>query len=431
MENSNQGAPAQQIVWWGLPRQSPHGLMARLCLAMVATAGFFYVNILPALVDGLVTGRAYSTAEAGQIGSANIYGAAIGALLAVPLAGRLPWRWCCAALLCALMAVDFASALLTAPDWLVWIRGGHGVLGGLLVGIAYSIFARTHQPAQTFGVLLVVQYGLGGLGVMWLPNLVPVFGAEVLFWCLMLFSGVSLGLLALLPDYPVLEPLQARLQSRSGGIAWWPLLATLAALFLFQAGNNGPYAVIMGLAKSHGLALDYITRWLGIAAWLGVVGAVLVIVFSDRAGRLAPLTLAMVLTVFATWALLYAGHAGLFAAANCVVGITWAFVIAYLLGMAAEFDAEGRMAALAGFASKMGLASGSLVAAGMVGDGGAASSAYVAMLWVAVGALVLALLLAAGPALLLDRLRAAPAERERSPSVSVTQEAADGAAKAV
>lgn len=416
--------------WWGLPRRSPHGLMARLCLAMVATAGFFYVNILPALVDGLVTGRGYSTADAGQIGSANIYGAAVGALLAVPLAGRLPWRSCCAALLCLLIAVDFASAILLSPEWLVWIRGGHGVLGGLLVGIAYSIFARTHQPARTFGVLLVVQYGLGGLGVMWLPTLVPEYGADVLFWCLMLFSATSLALLALLSDYPVLAPTARPLESVSGGIAWWPLLATLAALFLFQAGNNGPYAVIMGLAKSHGLVLDYITRWLGIAAWLGVVGAVLVIVFSGRTGRLLPLTLTMAMTLVATWALLYAGHAGLFAVANCLVGITWAFVIAYLLGMAAEFDAEGRMAALAGFASKMGLASGSLVAARMVGDAGAHSDAYVAMLWVAVAALLLALLLAAGPALMLDRLRkgAAPA-----PGISVggAEQAANGAAKPV
>lgn len=430
MQTASANVEQQGHAWWGLPRQSPHGLLARLCLAMVATAGFFYVNILPALVDGLVTGRGYSTADAGQIGSANIYGAAVGALLAVPLAGRLPWRSCCAVLLCLLIAVDFTSAILLSPDWLVWIRGGHGLLGGLLVGIAYSIFARTHQPARTFGVLLVVQYGLGGLGVMWLPSLVPVYGADVLFWCLMLFSGTSLALLALLPDYPVLAPAARPLKSPSGGIAWWPLLATLAALFLFQAGNNGPYAVIMGLAKSHGLVLDYITRWLGIAAWLGVVGAVLVIVFSGRSGRLLPLTLAMVLTLVATWALLYAGHAGLFAVANCLVGITWAFVIAYLLGMAAEFDAAGRMAALAGFASKMGLASGSLVAARMVGDAGAHSEAYVAMLWVAVAALFMALLLAAGPALLLDRLRngAAPGS---GVSVGVAEQAANGAAKPV
>ena len=37
--------------------------------------------------------------------------------------------------------------------------------------------------------------------------------------------------------------------------------------------------------------------------------------------------------------------------ANCLVGITWAFGIPYLLGKCAEFDNSGQMAALGGFAS--------------------------------------------------------------------------------
>jgi hypothetical protein len=38
----------------------------------------------------------------------------------------------------------------------------HGTVGGMLVGVAYSVFARTRTPDRVFGMLLVVQYGLGG-----------------------------------------------------------------------------------------------------------------------------------------------------------------------------------------------------------------------------------------------------------------------------
>lgn len=402
MENTDMTARES---WFVLPRNAPHGMFARLCLAMVATSGFFYVNILPALVDGLVTGRGFSIADAGQIGSANIYGAALGALSAVPLAGRIAWRRWCGVLLTALIVIDFCSSLVTTPLLLMSVRAVHGFAGGLLVGIGYSIFARTENPEKTFGVLLVVQYGLGGLGVMMLPGLVPLWGAEVLFWCLMLFSATSLGLLMLLPDYPLRVSVRPKAQSKSGGIAWWPLLATLTALFLFQAGNNGPYAVIMGMAKSFGLELDYISNWLGIAAWLGVLGAVLVILVSARMRRFIPLSIAMIITAWATWALSYSDRSGVFALANCLVGITWAFVVAYLLGMAAEFDAAGRMAALAGFASKLGLASGSLVAARMIGLTGDVSASYVPMVAIAAAVLVVAWLLAMRPAYLLDRQR--------------------------
>lgn len=45
-------------------------------------------------------------------------------------------------------------------------------------------------------------------------------------------------------------------------------------------------------------------------------------------------------------------------AANVLTSVAWSFTIAYLLGLCAAFDTTGRSAALAGFCSKMGLASG-------------------------------------------------------------------------
>jgi MFS family permease len=84
--------------------------------------------------------------------------------------------------------------------------------------------------------------------------------------------------------------------------------------------------------------------------------------------------------------------------ANCGVGITWAFVIPYLFGMCAEFDKAGQMAAIGGFASKLGLASGPLAAAFLVGDGH-----YVNMIYVACAALLCCMAAVIMPAMMLDR----------------------------
>lgn len=383
------------------PRQQPHGLLARFCLAMVATAGLFYVNILPALVDGLVTGLGFTTAQAGEVVSANIYGAAVGALAAVALVGRFNWHASCALLLLLLMVLDASSTLVAQPVVLTTVRFAHGCVGGLLVGVAYSAFARTQVPARTFGVLLVVQYGLGGLGVMWLPLWVEVAGAQVLFWSLFVFSLVSLGLLGLLPAYPPLA-VKANETSDSGATPWLPLVLTLIALFLFQGGNNGPYAFIMGLAKAAQLSVAEAGRWLGVAAWLGMLGAALVVYCASHYRRLPMLALSMLITVVGTWVLMYSNHSGMFAVANCLVGVTWAFVVAYLLGMVADLDASGRMTALAGFASKMGLASGSLAATQLVAGSGEDMADYRLALVLACIALLLAWALTLLPARRLD-----------------------------
>ena len=236
------GLPRRQAEW--IERRAPRGasdratdgLLAATMLAFLATAGFFYVNIMAALVPGLVDGLGYSAGDAGRVGAMNIYGAALGALVAVAIVGRVRWRAFAVCALVLLMTLDAASIFVARPGALMALRFVHGMVGGTLVGVAYAVFARTRSPDRVFGMLLAVQYGLGGLGVMVLPRLVPVYGHGVLFVTLIAFSAVALLMLPFLDRYPagrVARP------AASGGIRRGLLAATVAALFLFQAGNMG------------------------------------------------------------------------------------------------------------------------------------------------------------------------------------------------
>jgi len=126
-----------------LPVAAPDGLVAAVMLAFLATAGLFYVNIMAAIVDGLVAGLGLSDEQAGQVGSANIYGAALGALAAVFLVKRWPWRrmaWIC---LVILIAVEIASIWISSFEVILPVRLAHGVVGGVLTGTAFAVIART------------------------------------------------------------------------------------------------------------------------------------------------------------------------------------------------------------------------------------------------------------------------------------------------
>ncbi len=129
----------------------------------------------------------------------------------------------------------------------------------------------------------------------------------------------------------------------------------------------------------------------------------MVIFLSTRFGRLRPIAAAVVITAAATW-MLHFSHvnpdswvSSVYWLANAVIAITWAFTISYLLGMNAEFDTTGQMAALGGFASKMGMASGPAVAALIVGE-----SNYGQIINVATITLVLCLVVVIMPARILD-----------------------------
>jgi len=348
---------------------APDGMSARVMLSLLATAGFFYVNIMPAIVQGLIDGLGISRSDAGMVGSANVYGAALGALLAVLLVRRLPWRSASCVLLLGLIGIDLLTMLLDKAPALIALRFAHGVTGGMLVGIAYAVIARTEEPDRTFGVLLFVQFGLGGLGVLLLPGLVPVYGTVVLFATLIAFSAAALAVLWFLPEYPA-RRVPGPGEAPPTPIAVRPLALTLLAIFLFQAANMALFPYIISLGETAGLARGFILPTLAASSWVGLIGSGLVVWLSTRYGRLLPLVFAIGLTALGNGALHWSASQTVFLLANCGVGITWAFVMPYLLGMCASFDASGRIAALGGLCSKLGLASGPLVAALMLGDGG-------------------------------------------------------------
>ncbi len=382
-----------------LPTLGPDAMAARFFLSMLATAGLFYANIMPAIVDGLIGGLGFTPQEAGYVGSANLYGAALGALCIVFLVRRIPWRPAAYILLLTLISMDLLSMLVTRPEIMIGSRFVHGLVGGALVGTGFAVIARASMPDRTFGVLLVVQFGLGGLGNLYLPRLVPMFGTDVLFQSLILFSLVTLAMVPFLDKYPVPDR-QEGAATPKGTVAVLPLALTLMAIFLFQAANMGLFAFIIGLAKQATLELDFITWTLALSGWIGIAGALLVVFLNVRFGRTLPLAIAMVLTVLGFLALHYSENATVFLIANCGMGVTWAFIIPYLLGLAADFDKTGQMAALGGFASKMGLASGPMVAGLLLGD----DENYARMINVSSLALIVCFLVVYLPAIRQDRI---------------------------
>ena len=383
------------------PTAAPNGEIARVLLAFLATAGLFYVNIMPALVDGLIEGLGFSNREAGLVGSANVYGAAVGAFTAVFVIKHINWRIAAVVLLAGLIAIDFTSTFLKSAPILIGTRFVHGCVGGLLVGIGFGVMSRTTEVDRTFGYLLTIQFGLGGLGLIFLPPLVPEYGTKALFFSLIAFSVVTLLMLPFLDNYPPREKKPA-VQGKAANIKLIGL--ALIATFLFQAANMGVYAFAIGIGKHALLEPNFVNSSLGIAAWFAIAGSVLVIVLSTRYGRLWPVGIAIVLTAFSIWLLHFSDvkpggwETSVFWWANVAWGVGWAFIISYLLGMCSEFDTTGQMAALGGFASKMGLASGPAVAALVVGE-----SNYDLLLNLSVVALALCLFAMALPARSLDR----------------------------
>ena len=178
------------------------GWGAAIILSFLTTAGLFYVNIMPVLIDSLITGLEYNEQRAGYVGSANTFGAALGALVMVLLVKRIKWRTAAYCFLVIMIVIDLLSAAIAHPVILISIRFVHGLAGGLLIGLGFVLITRTLNPDRVFGVLLALQFGLGGLAVMTIPATVKTYGHQMPFWVLASFSLVTLILMTFLPEIP-------------------------------------------------------------------------------------------------------------------------------------------------------------------------------------------------------------------------------------
>ncbi len=376
----------------------PNSWQASLLLAFLASAGLYYINIFPAITDALMEGAGLSSIDAGQITSANALGAAFGALVITLLIRLIPnWKAVAFVLLILLISLDTITILQTSTKILIPLRFTHGFIGGSLVGLGFSVIARTEKPSVAFSLLLVVQYGGGALGLWLLPPLVPEYGTYVPFYALIAFSLVTLSMLPFIGKYPL--PDKKSENTSKSTIKIIPLGFTLLSLFLFQAANMALFAFIFGMGKYFGHELDFLSSAIGLANIIAILGALLAIYTGVKYNILPPLTVALIVAAVGTWLLIFSESAAVYFWANSIVGIAWAFCIPYFLTMAAKFDSAGQMAALGGFASKMGLASGPLVAGYLLAE----NQNYIFLINVAAIVLGICVLIAIYPARLLDK----------------------------
>jgi predicted MFS family arabinose efflux permease len=343
------------------PKAKKDSMLVRVLISFLTTAGLFYINIMPALIDGFKQALHFSNQQAGFISSVNAYGTAVGAFAVIFYIKKINWRITVALLLLALIAIDLSCIKITNPDVLAMVRFLHGCVGGSLVGIGFAVTARTKDSDKTFGVLLVVQFGLGGLGMMYIPQLVPHYGIAVLYLSLVAFSLVTLLMLPFISDYKLGKDVKKLVPSSWKLLSQRPLQYTLSSIFLFQAANMGLYAFIFELGKHYGLSVEFLSVSLAWAAWIAILGPVLVIWMSTRFGLFKPLAFGIFFTIIGTIILLYSDIKMIWIIANIGVGITWAFVNPYLFSICARLDENGQVAAMGSVASKLGLATGPAV----------------------------------------------------------------------
>ena len=370
--------------------------LAYLFLTLIASAGVFYILVLPAIVSTLVDGLGFTEQQAGYVSSANAYGSMTGAIVAVFLVRHVSWRKAVAYMFVLMIAMELASTQIASPELMTFWRYVSGAVGGCSVGFGLSLLARLKQPDRAFGFLVVVQFGIGGLLILLRPYVTPYLGVTGIFVMLALLMVLSLSFIPFLDAYPPKSPTSAG-KFRLPPLTVFTVL-TLFGVFFYQAAGNGMWTFVERVGIALQLDSLHVSQAVAFATWGGCAGGFVPILLGNSMGRMRLIVIGIVMTIAGVGLIHFSDGLVSFTIGGAIINFAWSFVIAYLLGLTAHFDASGQLTALAGTASKFGLATGPLIATMLIANG-----TYGPMLFAATIGYTMALVVAIVPARHADR----------------------------
>jgi predicted MFS family arabinose efflux permease len=348
-----------------IPANSP---LAYFFLAFIGMAGLSYINFLPGVVNALAGGIGFSDAEAGQVVALNGYGGLVGSTAAIFLVHRIHWQGAMFLFLAVLTVIDAGTVWVDDYSLMLGWRFLAGIVGGLCVGIAFSVLARLNNPDRAFGLLLFVQFSIGSIVIYLLPGLEALLHAHAVFYIMATFVMLSLVCLLFLPAFPIdsTSIRQAMPLSRLCGNT----LLLLLAIILYQCAASAIWAYVGLIGLGANIVAESVSIYIATTGLLGLLGAMLPVISGNRFGRLYWLIAGVALSTIAAVLLSTSQLTPFFYVISmAMLFFSWPAVQSYLLAVTAEMDSSGRLSTVAAVVSSVGLASGPLLASSLLDNG--------------------------------------------------------------
>lgn len=348
---------------------STNSPISYFCFAFIAMAGLAYINFLPSVVNALAGGIGFNQTEAGQIVAANGYGGLIGSIVAIFLIHKVQWRPLLLILMALLAIIDFNSIFIDSYNTMIGWRFFAGVIGGLCVGIGFSVLARLPIPDRAFGTMLFIQFSIGSIAIYLLPELEALLNAHSVFILMASLALLSLIFLLFLPALPLAQKADKQ-TSATAKILGKPLLL-LTAITLYQVAASAIWAYVGQIGLTAKFSEENVSIYIATTGLLGLFGAMLPVLTGNRFGRyswiIAGTALSLIAALMLTLVKPYSNNIALiYISAMAILFFAWPAVLAYLLAIISDLDASGQLASIAAVVSSIGLATGPLLAASLL-----------------------------------------------------------------
>ena len=336
---------------------------------LFATGALSYI-VLPALVGGFAELPGFDDQDAGFIGAAQTFGAALGLLIPSLAMTRFRLPQTVAAALALVAATCLLSMLVLDPLVLALVRFVAGASEAVLLGIGIGLVSSSAKNGsdRRYAAAVVAQFATGAIILYNLPAIFDLGGGvRGLLSLFMVSPALGLFLLRWVP-----ARVEAGVILVSGGGAHLiskAVVLILLAFAFFYVANGGAWTYAERLGNSAGLTLENIGTALSLSMLGGIAGSGAAALFAKAVPRGVNLLLGSALGILSS--LIMAGDLDFsrFALAVFLINFSLGYVIPFYLALLAERDPTGRVGSFAYVLNMIASAIGPAIAASLVSLG--------------------------------------------------------------
>lgn len=354
-----------------------------LVLSAFASAygvGLLTLLMLPFLMGAMMNGLELSEGTTGLILSVEFTLAMVSSLLIAPYINRVPRKT--VAVIGTVMAIiaNILSAYISDVALLICVRAFAGFGAGLALAAGNSVIASAQDPDKTAGqvnVLFVVLMIIVMLGFGFIAD---NFGLVGTYYGIAATYAVMLIMVVRLPQYVDVES-DSSMDGNNPNIRMSLIglvpIGMMATMFLFSMRDTMGWAFV----EQIGVALGYSTSEMGIIlavqAFIALLGPLVVAKVGNKFGITIPVLIGIIGHGLITLGYLMASDSKFFYTAIVLMNATaYFYALAYLTGLAASLDKEGRIVAATGSFIALGIAVGPAFAGQLINLGGYSLAAW-------------------------------------------------------
>jgi DHA1 family inner membrane transport protein len=330
----------------------------------------------PLLIGEYVSVLDISSAQAGFILSAEMFGLTLGSLIIITILNK-NWQSIVKISLSLMILGNFLSLYVYEPYIFILCRFVTGFGAGMLMTMTIQVIGLMRFPDKIYALWTAVQLFVGALAMMFFSTIVQYGGLDAIF---VIWSVLTASLYVSIKFYPSSREVCLLIDSHDKAYEkskkQWSKksyqlgILSLIGLFIYYSGQTGVWVYLERIGTSWDISPEQVANVLFFSLIIGILASVIVMLLGDKFGRTLPITFSMIIAALSIIILMKESNIYLFTFATCLFNFAWYFFLPYICSVISTLDNDGRLLTGLSVTFPAALAAGPAIVAILIGHGG-------------------------------------------------------------